>query len=404
MVEKQVRVVSRPSDQPAAGQRRRVAVLTVRRHPSTDRVLNGIRSYADAHGPWDLFLIRHDQSLLTRSLEGFTGDGLIIGVDADQGPLADLPRDRPTVAIGKQLGFGSAVDVDHRAAGWLAAEHLMGRGLRRLGYFWGRDSPGSDRVWEGFETAAKDAGIEASHFISGPRMKPGEQWRLEDELLDLADWLADQPLPLGLLCSDDTHAQRALDSVRRAGLRCPDDVVILGNGNDEVFCQFCHPSVSSIDHQPERVGHEAAALLARMMNGQPATREPVRVQPWGVVERQSTDCWAVDDAEVASALQYIHEHLPQTPRVGDLVEHTGLSRSNLQRRFIASLGQSPGEAIRGVRLASARRYLLETQLSLSDITHRCGYKHISQLSREFRQQMGVPPSTFREQGRSKDEG
>ena len=66
-----------------------------------------------------------------------------------------------------------------------------------------------------------------------------------------------------------------LDACRRAGLRVPDEVAVIGVDNDSNLCNLCTPPLSSIDVNPSRVGYEAAALLTRLMRGVARPAGPV---------------------------------------------------------------------------------------------------------------------------------
>jgi LacI family transcriptional regulator len=51
-----------------------------------------------------------------------------------------------------------------------------------------------------------------------------------------------------------------------------------------------------------------AALLDRLMNGEPPPDIPKRITPKGVVTRKSTEVLAVENPDVASALGYIQDN------------------------------------------------------------------------------------------------
>jgi LacI family transcriptional regulator len=376
---------------------RRVALLSVRRHPTADSVLVGIHDYSERHGGWSFLLVRHDVSLFSRCLERFEGDGAIVHdvtLAQREGPIEAAV---PLVVITEtpQPTAHATVSVAWAEAGRRAGDYFAQRGYRSVGYFDARDLPMTDQLWHGFAQRADEAGMDCLRFVHGPRMKPGRGWQLQDELDDLADWLAHRSRPFALFCADDTHAQRAAAAAHLARLHVPNDIAIVGAGNDETFCQFTHPSLSSVDVNPERLGFEAAALLDRMMSGRPPRQTHILVEPGHVIQRQSSDVFAVHDPEVLACLTYIREHLDEPIDVEQLVSHTRISRSNLQRRFQQTLGYSPGRAIRLARLDRVRHYLSQTRMPLADVAARCGYSCLSHLSRDFRQATGRSPTQFR---------
>jgi LacI family transcriptional regulator len=367
-------------------------------------MLAGIRDYSDKGPKWPFFIVRHDVNLFADCLDNFAGLGVIVCGEND-GPdrRADVPfnlgrPDLPTIWTGWAPKKGVAtVWPDYVQAGRKLAGHLLRRGFRQIAYFDARDMPYNFLLWEGVEAEVASHDIEPLRFVHGPRGRPAEGWRLEDQLNDLAEWLAFRETPLGLIAADDTHAQRAIEAAKRAQLKVPEDVAIVGVGNDEDFCQFASPSISSLDLRPEALGYEAAASLDRWLIKGESLDHELPIAPGNVIRRQSSDVLGTTDEAVVVAIQYIQEHIEESIRVEDLVEQVGISRSNLQRRFQKSLGYCPGEAIRRTRIDAVRRLLSETRLPLADVAVRCGFGHISQMSRDFKQAVGIPPSTYREQ-------
>ena len=134
-------------------------------------------------------------------------------------------------------------------------------------------------------------------------------------------------------------AADALDEVLL--VRVPDEVAILSVDNDEYLCRLADPPLTSIDVNPERIGYEAAALLERMMAGSAPPAKPIEIEPRGIVARHSSDVLAIEDREVAAVLRYIRQHACEGINVAQLVNHSTLSRSALERRFKKLLDGPP---------------------------------------------------------------
>src|SRR2546425_896894 len=75
---------------------------------------------------------------------------------------------------------------------------------------------------------------------------------------------------------------------RQAGIAVPEEVAIVGVDNDEPICAICDPPLTSVDPNHEEVGYQAAALLDRMMQGEPAPKQPNLIMPRSIVVRQSS--------------------------------------------------------------------------------------------------------------------
>src|SRR5690606_24933141 len=101
----------------------------------------------------------------------------------------------------------------------------------------------------------------------------------------------------------------------------------------------------------EQIGHEAAVMLERMMRGRKPPKKPVFVEPTGIVERRSTDSFAISDPDVAQALLFIRDHAFKAMRVSDILKEVPISRRSIERKFTEILGRTPAEEIRRLRNA-----------------------------------------------------
>ena len=126
-----------------------------------------------------------------------------------------------------------------------------------------------------------------------------------------------------------------------------------------------------------RIGHEAAALLTRMIGGSPPPYDRQVIEPLGIVTRRSTDILAVDDKTVAAALRFIHDHACDGIGVPDIVKHVPVSRSTLERRFVRTVGKSPQggdqpDSNRADQATAGRHGVQARRRRPDDRLHACG--------------------------------
>jgi LacI family transcriptional regulator len=203
-----------------------------------------------------------------------------------------------------------------------------------------------------------------------------------------------------MTCHDD-RGHQTLDACRRAGLRVPDDVAVIGVDNDTHLCNLCTPPLTSIDVNPSRIGYEAAALLVRLMNGAPRPSAPVFLgPPRGVVPRQSTDVLSMEDQDVAAALRFIRERATDGIRVSDVIANARRSPSTLERRIKGVLGRTIKAEITRTRLHRAKVLLQETDLSVGSIAVRTGFSEPKYFCEVFRQAEQMTATAFRRQYRA----
>jgi len=153
---------------------------------------------------------------------------------------------------------------DDRAGTRIAVEHLVRLGHARIGFIAGPGSGAAPRLsairrLEGFRAALRHAGLPCDR-----RMIVLGDYCVEAGVQGL-EWLCRLPRrPTAILAANDTMAMGALRGIVRAGLRCPEDVAVVGIG-DPPFMAFAHPPLTTVALPVEEAGIQAAeSLLERI--------------------------------------------------------------------------------------------------------------------------------------------
>lgn len=105
---------------------------------------------------------------------------------------------------------------------------------------------------------------------------------------------------------------------------------------------------------------------------------------------------------VLSVLRMMYENIEFPLSLGELAEHAGISRRQLERQFKLLLGEAPAETYRNIRLDRGRTLLMETDLSVMDVSVAAGFNSSSVFSRHFKERYGETP--FGHRGRNKPNG
>src|SRR5690606_7272058 len=145
----------------------------------------------------------------------------------------------PTVIIDQYAPEADCVTTDNFGGAYLAAEHLLRIGRRRLGFV---ADPGMlvfnvQARWSGMQEALLNHGVEV------------DDRRLFNEQLDLqrfAEWLATERLD-GLLCADDELAIEVIDTLAQLGVNVPERIGVVGYENLPVAEAF-RPAFTTV-HQ-----------------------------------------------------------------------------------------------------------------------------------------------------------
>ncbi len=99
---------------------------------------------------------------------------------------------------------------------------------------------------------------------------------------------------------------------------------------------------------------------------------------------------------VERAIQAMHTHLHEVLTLEDLASVAYLSPSHFHRVFHRLIGIPPGEFLSALRLQMARRLLLTTPLSVTDICFEVGYTSIGSFTSRFTHLVGLSPRLLRQ--------
>lgn len=228
--------------------------------------------------------------LYRRAIQGRHLDGIIIASNLVDDPIvAQLQADAfPFVLVGRhphrEVNF---VDVDNRSAARDAVAHLLDHGYRRVAVITGpANMIGAIDRYAGYVTALSEAGImpEPDLAVHTDFTRRGG-YRAMQSLLDRASGPPD-----AVFATSDTMASGALQALRDAGRRVPEDVAVIGfDGLDE--STVSQPILSTVYQPIAELGREAVRILLNLVD-QPAEEPVQRYLPTKLVLRRSCGCEA----------------------------------------------------------------------------------------------------------------
>ena len=339
--------------------------------------LEGIARFArEQH--WNLML----DDRLCGGISDWRGDGIIVTLRHRSTRIAAIRKFRrvgiPVVDLTVECQSIKLPRVisDHFAIGRLGGEHFKERGFENVAWFSSGWSEVHRRRYDGFA---------AVFGASIPRLR----------LKNLRRHLSEAQKPVGVLSYNDTDAAQVIYTARELGLNVPDDVSVLGIGDDPFLCENQSTPISSVRQDLVRGAFEGAALLQRLMDGAAEPPEPILIPPTGLTARASTDTLSHPDPFVRAALMYINRHLGESFGTPEIADTVGLSRHKLDRLFAEKLGHSVGNEIHARRIARVKRMLANATIPVKDIASECGFCNVAYLSNIFRKATGLSPRAWR---------
>lgn len=318
------------------------------------RVAIGVIKFSRSRPNWRLFgndWLFHSGLLRKR---GLRPDGIIARI-ADRGAQNRLKEHGiPVVDIAgsyDEAELPQAVNDDF-LTGHMAGKHLLSLGFQNFAYVGIDEALWSRQRGEGIRQAVWEAlGVEPAAF------SVGISWLRRDySLVGLTKWLQRLPLPCAVLAVNDLIGYRVSMAAAVAGLAIPRQIALMGIDNEEVYCELSQPPLSSIACDCERIGWEAAALLARMLDGEEAARQVV-VPPLRIEPRESTNIVLGEDSLVRDIKNFIRANARKGINVADVAAAFPLSRRALEKRFKNAESRTIHEEILTQRLECALRFL-----------------------------------------------
>ena len=369
------------------------------------RKLSGILDYvAERKCKWNIRFVRHKEVLspdFVRRLADHRIDGIIYSLDSTNPAEMELSKlDIPTVIIDlygpsplrnrtKNIAF---VEGDCVATARTAADFLLDTGKFRSFAF---VPDGRNRVWGRIRGHAFIEHLRKHGFATAVYRRPRGIQYDDDEL---AAWLKAQPKPCGVFAAFDDRALDVIDACRAIGLDVPHDIAVVGVDNDVVLCEHTMPALTSVqpDHLVE--GHLAAEMLDDMMASGKSRKVRHEVcSNVQTVARESTPAVSNAGRLVQRAVAYIQANATRGIGVRDVVAHLGCSRRLADLRFGELQGMSILDAIRKAQMDEVCHLLRTTNLSISAIAARAGFKNAKRLPEQFKAMFGCSCGAYRKQ-------
>lgn len=359
-------------------------------------LLRGVAVEAQARGNWELLLL----APVNRGV-GFNVppimDGLLMWPDeaGEIEPLLDAAV--PTVSLGhvEPTREVARIVFDNAKVGRVIAEEFVERGFRHFAAYCQRlmYRYAQERL-AGFRARVVAAGAAEPAVFDGEVMShEPAKWQAGLEALGV--WLRALPKPAGIFCDTDQAGADLLRACQHLGVRVPDEVAVIGVGDDDLLCALAHPPLSSLSLRGREVGKLAVAMLDERMRFPRRKARTRMMEEFTLVERASSELLAVEDGAVAAALRCIRETATRGMGVEDAVKATALSRRMLEVRFKAATGRTMHEEIMRVKLARAQTLLETTDLAVAEVAERAGFNEPQRLCEAFARKRGMTPLEWR---------
>jgi len=196
---------------------------------------------------------------------------------------------------------------------------------------------------------------------------------------------------------DDWHANRVVMAAKRAGLTIPGQLSVIGIGNEAIYCESIHPTLTSIMLEQEAKGARAARLLHDLITGKAPRGTVIKLPPRGIVARESTGFILAGEDRLQKAFQLMRDGEGELPDLETVARMSGMSLRTLHRKVKEATGKTPGAILQIMRMEKALALLRDTEYPLAEVADLAGYGLPSQLSREVKHHTGRTAAQYRAQ-------
>ena len=214
-------------------------------------------------------------------------DGLVLATVTLNDPVVGhcLAASVPVVLVnrsdaGRKL---PAVVTDDEAGMRLAVDHLAGLGHIHIGHIAGPQDVSTGALRRaGFKAATARAGLPVQNIM----IETAHAYTREEGRLAALRLLGRRNAPTALVAANDLLALGIYDALAERGLRCPQDVSVVGH-NDMPYVDMLSPPLTTVRIAQRKMGDAAARLLLERIADPAMRRERIVLEP-ALIVRGST--------------------------------------------------------------------------------------------------------------------
>lgn len=229
-------------------------------------VLQGAENAASAKGHSIIVKYIRAGEPLAKQLEDTIGEAdgfIILGTDlsdSSESEMRDFIRavgGKPTVIIDSPVNYGAADCVvnDNFGGARMAAEYLLSRGMKKIGYLRSQYRISNfEQREEGLRAALKVEGLDI-HTIVDTEVSFDEAYKRVMEYINDA-----VELPEAFFAENDVVAAAALRAFNARGIAVPQQISVIGF-DDIPICELTAPALSTVHSFKEQLGEIAVNLI-----------------------------------------------------------------------------------------------------------------------------------------------
>ena len=156
---------------------------------------------------------------------------------------------------------------------------------------------------------------------------------------------------------------------------------------------------SDFDYMKAAIQNSAVDYLLKPVNPEELKRLLQRLEAKLLArEQQIAPRKEYDAASLAESIRiYLQENYAEQVDFSALAASLAVSAPYLSKIFHEQTGSSPSRYLTDLRMRQAKKYLMDTDLTVREIAARVGYPDPFHFSRSFKNAVGISPAQYREE-------
>lgn len=378
--------------------KKRIALIGLPILQSVNNLTNAaVARHAEETGDWHFVFSAQASVEAFRFLRTLDCDGAIVRI-MNTAMLCEAKKVHfPIVNISSWLEKPGIPTVrhDYETVGRLAAEYLLEKGFRRFGCVLVPGGWFLQQRHKALVRAIEARGASLKTFDLKTTLPDMVQPLGHAERRRFVEWVSTLKRPAALVLMDDWDAPILQELCREAGYEIPRDLVMISTGFHSEVQPLCRVPLSAVHEDQELLARFAVSCLDQLMEDKQPRETIINVPPLGVMERASTATMAIEDRELAHAVEFIRAHGFENINVADVSARVQVARVTLERRFRQVMGQTMHEYLTNLRVRRAMELLNADPVpSLQEVARQCGLADRRRLNQVFLSVTGKYPSAW----------
>ena len=277
--------------------------------------------------------------------------------------------------------FDAAVACDEYAISQLGAEYFLHKG------YWNFACSLDHLREQVFVETLKRAGLKHIRVFPKPPYRPGT-------MAMRAEFLRDLPKPCAFFVQTVHFGEFWYEAVQQAGIRIPDELAVLGIDDIAYICDILEPPISCIDTCDFEHGYRMCEVLAQLLNNEPAEPVTLIAPRKRVVERASTDYFAVKNEKVRQMIRFACDHFTEGLSVQTLADKFSLPLRTVYKLFDRHLRHSPKRFLIELQLKRAEELMRSGGMKMADVAKESGFATQKSFYDFFREYHNTTPKEW----------